>query len=62
MMIGILVRRREQTENEVVQKTDTAARLAFADHMNRFVAGDRTPSSQNERKCWLARTRRLMAR
>jgi len=29
-MIGILVRRREQTENEVVQKTDTAARLAFA--------------------------------
>jgi hypothetical protein len=23
----------------------TAARLAFADHMNRFVAGDRTPSS-----------------
>jgi hypothetical protein len=29
MMIGILVRRREQTENEVVQKTDTAARLVF---------------------------------
>jgi hypothetical protein len=35
-MIGILVLRREQTENEVVQQTDTAARLAFADHMNRF--------------------------
>jgi hypothetical protein len=61
-MIGILVRRREQTENEVVQQTDTAARLAFADHMNRFVAGDRTQAPQNELKCWLARTRRLMAR
>jgi hypothetical protein len=23
----------------------TAARLAFADHMNRFIAGDRAPSS-----------------
>src|SRR5271169_3368332 len=44
-MIGILVRRREQAENEVVQETDTAARLAFANHMNRFVAGDRAPSS-----------------
>ena len=49
-MIGILVRRREQTENEVVQETDTAARLAFADHMNRFVAGDRTPSSPERTK------------
>ncbi len=27
----------------------TPARLAFADHMNRFVAGDRAPSSQKER-------------
>ena len=47
-MIGILVRRREQTENEAMQETDlrcTATRLAFADHMNRFVAGDGTPSS-----------------
>jgi hypothetical protein len=49
-MIGILVRRREQTEHEVVQKTDTAARLAFADHMNRLVAGDRTPSSPERTK------------
>ena len=49
-MIGILVRRREQTENEVVQHTDTTARLAFADHMNRFVAGDRTPSSPERTK------------
>ena len=49
-MIGILVRCREQTENEVVQETDTAARLAFADHMNRFVAGDRTPSSPERTK------------
>ena len=49
-MIGILVLRREQTENEVVQQTDTAARLAFADHMNRFVASDRTPSSPERTK------------
>ena len=49
-MIGILVRRREQTENEVVQYTDTAARLAFADHMNRFVAGNRTSSSPERTK------------
>ena len=26
------------------------ARLAFADHMNRFVAGDRTPSSPERTK------------
>ena len=49
-MIGILVRRHEQTEHEVVQWTDlrtrrTPARLSFADHMDRLVAGDRTPSS-----------------
>ena len=49
-MIGILVRCREQTENEVVQETDTAARLAFADHMNRLVSGDRTPSSPERTK------------
>src|ERR1700756_3903068 len=49
-MIGILVRRREQTENKAVQQTDlrtrcTPARLAFADHMDRLVAGDRTPGT-----------------
>ena len=49
-MIGNLVRRREQTENEAVNKTDlrtrrTPVRLAFANHMNRFVTGDGAPSS-----------------
>src|ERR1700676_4613259 len=49
-MIGNLARRSEQTENKAVQCTDlrtrsTPARLAFADHMHRFIAGDRTPSS-----------------
>jgi hypothetical protein len=43
-MIGNLVGRSEQTENEAVQQTDlrtcrTPARLAFANHMNRFVTG-----------------------
>jgi len=30
-----------------MEQTDrrTPARLAFADHMNRFIAGDRAPSS-----------------
>src|ERR1700693_38950 len=50
-MIGKLVRRREQAENEAMEQTDlcthrTPAGLAFADHMNRLIAGDRTPSSQ----------------
>ena len=42
-----LVRRSEQTENEEVQQTDLRApvRLAFANHMDRLVAGDRTPSA-----------------
>jgi hypothetical protein len=49
-MIRNLVRRSEQTENEVVQQNDilicrTPTRSAFADHVNRFIAGDRTPSS-----------------
>jgi hypothetical protein len=49
-MIDNLARRREKTENEAVQQSDprtrrTPARLAFADHMHRLVAGDRTPSS-----------------
>jgi hypothetical protein len=48
--IGNLARRCEQIENETMQQTHlrtrrTPARLAFADHMNRFIAGDRTPSS-----------------
>jgi hypothetical protein len=39
----------KQTENEAVQYTDlrtrrTPVRLAFANHMNRFVAGDRAPA------------------
>src|SRR5271157_4305706 len=54
-MIGNLARRREKTENEAVQLTDlrtrrTPARLAFADHMNRFIAGDRTPGSPERTK------------
>src|ERR1700751_1874173 len=54
-MIGILVRRREQTENEAVQQTDlrtrcTPARLSFANHMDRLVAGDRAPSSPERTK------------
>jgi len=49
-MIGNLVRRREETNNEVVQQTDlrtrrTSVRLAFANHMDRLVAGDGAPSS-----------------
>jgi hypothetical protein len=45
--IGNLARCREQVENEAVHQTDlrTPARLAFADQMNRFIAGDRAPSS-----------------
>src|ERR1700740_1540831 len=54
-MIGILVRRREQTENKAVQQTDlrtrcTPARLSFANHMDRLVAGDRAPSSPERTK------------
>jgi NH3-dependent NAD+ synthetase len=49
-MIGNLARRSEQTENELVQQNAhstrrTLARWAFADHMDRLVAGDGTPSS-----------------
>jgi hypothetical protein len=32
----------EQTD---LRTRRTAARLAFADHMNRFIAGDRAPGS-----------------
>ena len=54
-MIGNLARRREKTENEAVKLTDprtrrTPARLAFADHMDRLVAGDRAPSSPERTK------------
>ena len=66
-MIGNSVRRREQTENEAVNKTDlrtrrTPVRLAFANHMNRFVAGDRAPSSPEGAKMLAGTQRRLMAR
>ena len=49
-MIGKLVRRREQTRNEEVQQNGhstrrTLAGLPFANHMNRFIAADRTPST-----------------
>jgi hypothetical protein len=49
-MIGNLVGRSEQTENEVVQQTDlrtrrtSSPRLAFADHMDRLVAANCAPS------------------
>jgi hypothetical protein len=54
-MIGNLVRRREKTENEAVQQNGystrrTFARLSFANHMDRFVAGDRAPSSPERTK------------
>ena len=47
-MIVNLVRRAKQTKNEAVQQNANStrhafARLAFADYMNRFIAGDRTP-------------------
>src|SRR6516164_10063866 len=46
-MIVNLVRRRKQTENEEVQQTDLCASvgLAFADHMDRLVAGNCAPSA-----------------
>ena len=46
-MIVNLVRRRKQTENEEVQQTDLCAsvRLAFANHMDRLVAGNCAPSA-----------------
>ena len=58
-MIGNLVRRREQTENEAVNYTDlrtrrTPVRLAFANYMNRFVTGDGAPRTP-ERVEMLAR-------
>src|SRR5271166_4627964 len=42
--------RAEQTKNEAMEETAlrrrrASVRLAFADHMDRFVAGDRVPSS-----------------
>ena len=48
-MIGNLARG-EQAENKAMEQTDlrrrrTSVRLAFANHMDRFVAGDRAPSS-----------------
>jgi hypothetical protein len=63
-MIGNLVRRREQTENEAVYWTElrTPVPLTLADHMNRLVASIVRQAPQIDRKCWLARIRRLMAR
>src|SRR5271166_4788364 len=54
-MIGNLARRREKTENEAVKLTDprtrrTPARLAFADHMDRLVAGNCAPSAPKRTK------------
>jgi hypothetical protein len=54
-MIGNLVRRSEKTEDEAVQQNGhstrhTFARLAFANHMDRLVAGDRAPSSPERTK------------
>src|SRR5580693_2878835 len=40
----------------------TSARLAFADHVDYLIAGQRAPGSPKERKPWLALIRRLMAR
>jgi hypothetical protein len=50
-MIGNLAFRSEQIENEAVQENApflrrTPARLAFANHMKRFIASDRAPSSR----------------
>jgi hypothetical protein len=52
-MIGNLVGRREETNNEAVQWTDlrtrrTFARLAFAVHVYGLVAGNCAPSSPEE--------------
>jgi hypothetical protein len=59
-MIGNLARRSEQTENKAVEQTDARYRrisrgLAFADHMNRFITGDRAPSSPEEAEMRQAR-------
>ena len=48
-MIGNLTRRSEQTENKAMEQTDawcrrTSRSLAFADHMDRLLAGERAPS------------------
>ena len=55
-MIGNLVGRSEQIENEAVQQTDLRTRrapacLAFADHMNRLVAGNCAPSPEVGASC-----------
>src|SRR5215471_5399926 len=49
-MMRDLTRCSEQTENKVMKQADlrihrTVARLPFADHMNRFITGDRAPCS-----------------
>jgi len=63
-MIGNLVRRREQTNNKAMEQSKprrrrTSARLAFADHVDYLVAGQRSPGSpKRTKKPWLALTRR----
>jgi hypothetical protein len=52
-MIGHLARRSEQIENKVREQTDLG---------DRFVTANVRHAHQNERKCWLARIRRLIAR
>ena len=50
-MIRDLTRCSEQTENKAMKQTNLrypphrSARLPLADHMNRFIAGDRAPCS-----------------
>jgi hypothetical protein len=49
-MIRDLSRCSEQTENKAMKQANlrtqrTVARLPLADHMNRFIAGDRAPCS-----------------
>ena len=49
-MISDLTRCSEQTENKAMKRTNlrsrcTPACLPLADHMNRFIAGDRAPGS-----------------
>jgi len=49
-MIRDLTRCSEQTENKAMKQANlrtqrTVARLPLADHMNRFIAGDRAPCS-----------------
>jgi hypothetical protein len=62
-MIGILVRRREQTENEVVAVDRHCSMLGLCGSYESLRSRrSYAKLPQNERKCWLARTRRLFFR